>query len=61
MYRIIIKYYCKGAYLGNKELFGKRITPYFNTYDKALHYKQCYGGFSLSLGNGLPVKEEFCF
>ena len=58
--RIIVKYCLFGAYAGNKALYQKRVSPYFESHEKALTYKQCYGAFSLSLSDGLPKKVEIC-
>lgn len=52
------KYFITGGYKGNKEKYGKRVTPYFNTYQEALHHKQTYSVFSLSLSEGTIEKEE---
>lgn len=59
LFRTITKFYIKGGYRGMLSKFGKRITEYFDSYDEALHYKQCYGCFSLSLEEGEIVEEQF--
>lgn len=46
------KFYITGGYKGMTGLYGKRITPYFETPEATLHYKQTYGRFSLSLSEG---------
>lgn len=50
------QYYIIGGYKGMTEKYGKKITPYFNTYNEALHYQQCYRVFSESLSKGTIKK-----
>jgi len=55
---MVSRYYVIGGFKANKEKYGKRITPYFTTYLKALHYVQCYRVFSESLSTGTIVKHK---
>ena len=51
------RFYITGGYKGMREKYGKRITEFFDSYEDALHHKQCYGVFSLSLAQGTIVEE----
>ena len=52
------RYFVTGGYKGDKEKYGKRITPYFSTYLRALTYIQCYRVFSESLSEGKIEKNK---
>ena len=52
------RYYFIGGYAGFKEKYKKKITPYFESPEKALAYKDAYRVFSLSLSQGKLIKEE---
>ncbi len=58
-FKTFTKFHIVGGYRGMLSKFKKRITPYFNTYDEALTYKQCNGYFSLSLAEGDIIEEQF--
>lgn len=53
-------HYIIGGYAGNTQLYENRITEDFANYQAALHFKQTYGRFSLSLQEGkiVPVEDE---
>jgi len=53
-----MKYFYVGGYKGMTSLYNKRITPKFDTPEEALHYKQCYQVFSLSLTQGKLKSEK---
>ena len=54
---MVSRFFVIGGYRGMKEKYGKRISPHFNTYEQALHYKQTYGVFSLSLSDGTIARK----
>jgi len=49
---MVFRYVVLGGYRGNKEKYGKPVSPNFHTYQEALHYKQTYSIFSLSVQEG---------
>lgn len=50
-------YFFKGAYKGRKDLYNKRISPFFSSSNKAYAYKDANKIFSLSLSESLVTRK----